>query len=210
VYSTFSGSKLVNRGVIFDGSGFAVDLVGQKNVTVVNKASGTIVGGGVGVLVGNIGGAENATVINDGSIIGLTDFGVESVSVSNFDLTNTGHIFGPKIGVVMQVSTSGAEGPMVDNSGVIGGGTIGISTSTPSGVKTTIVNESGGTIEGSKYAIATDDLGKLLLKNHGTLKGYVASGNERDKIELRSRHRPAVSLELHLQGADWYRHFVGQ
>ena len=47
VYSTFSGSKLANRGVIFDGSGFAVDLVGQKNVTVVNKASGTIVGGGV-------------------------------------------------------------------------------------------------------------------------------------------------------------------
>ena len=42
---------------------------------------------------------------------------------------------------------------MVDNSGVIGGGTIGISTSTPSGVKTTIVNESGRNHQGIEYAI---------------------------------------------------------
>ena len=96
VYSSFNGSKLVNKGEVFgqaSGGSYGVYFQAAKNGTVINKANGSIVGG-FGVLVGNVPGAKNMTVMNDGSIIGLATYGVAAGDVSNFDLTNTGHIFG--------------------------------------------------------------------------------------------------------------------
>jgi hypothetical protein len=181
VYSAFNGSKLVNKGDIFSSSSFAVLFQAQKNGTVINKANGSIVGG-FGVLVGNVPGAKNMTVMNDGSIVGLSQAGVFAIDVSNFDLTNTGHILGAVYGVAATVATPGAtDGPMIENSGVISGGAIGITTNTLAGLKTTVVNKSGGTIKGGAVSIETN-AGNLLVENHGKIKGIVAGGTAHDKI----------------------------
>ena len=97
-YSPFNGSKLVNKGDVFSNTNAGVYFQAAKNGTVINKASGSIVGGN-GVVVGDVPGAKNMTVMNDGSIVGSTQIGVYATDVSNFDLTNTGHIFGAHVGV---------------------------------------------------------------------------------------------------------------
>ncbi len=182
VYSTFNGSKLINKGDVFSSSSHGVLFQAAKNGTVVNKANGSIVGNGFGVLVGNVSGAKNMTVMNDGSIIGLTQVGVYAIDVANFDLTNTGHILGAVYGVAATVATPGAtDGPMIDNSGVISGGAIGIITSTLAGLKTTVVNKSGGTIKGGVVSIQIES-GNLSVENHGKIKGNILGGPATDKI----------------------------
>ena len=182
VYSGFNGSKLVNKGDVFGATtAYGVSFQAGKNGTVVNKASGNIVGG-TGVLVGGAPGVKNMTVMNDGSIIGMANFGVLAPDVSNFDLTNTGHIFGAVEGVIATVLTPGAtDGPMIENSGVIGGGVIGIITQVVPGLKATIVNKSGGTIKGDNGAII-NVAGNLLVENHGKIKGNILGNVATDKI----------------------------
>ena len=51
VYSSFNGSKLVNKGEVFSNTGFGVYFQAAKNGTVINKANGSIVGG-YGVVLG--------------------------------------------------------------------------------------------------------------------------------------------------------------
>jgi hypothetical protein len=182
VYSGFNGSKLVNKGDVFSSTQAGVFFATQKNGTVINKANGSIFGG-YGVFVGGPG-AKNMTVMNDGSIIGFAQAGVIATDVSNFDLTNTGHIFGAIYGVFASVGTVGAtDGPMIENSGVISGGAIGVLTSILSGLKATVVNKSGGTIKGDTIAIGTS-AGSLLVDNHGKIKGDIVSEapNAHDKV----------------------------
>ncbi len=186
VYSSFNGSKLVNKGEVFgqaSGVSFGVYFQAAKNGTVINKANGSIVGD-FGVVVGNVVGAKNMTVTNDGSIIGLASYGVAAGDVSNFNLTNTGHIFGASVGVFASVATAGAtDGPTIENSGAIGGGTVGIYAQVfLAGLKTTIVNKSGGTIKGVTASIANTGPGNLLVENHGKIKGNVIGGPAADKI----------------------------
>jgi hypothetical protein len=183
VYSTFNGSKLVNKGDVFSNTSFGVYLGAAKNGTVNNKANGSIVGTD-GVVVGNVPSAKNMTVMNDGSIVGLTQFGVAAVDVSNFDLTNTGHIFGAIYGVLATVSTPGAtDGPMIENSGSIGAVTFGVFVNTLPGLKATVVNKPGGTIEGGAYyAIDNAGAGNLLVENHGKLKGIILGSFAKDKV----------------------------
>ncbi len=182
VYSGFNGSKLVNKGDIFSSSANGVNFQAAKNGTVINKPNGSIVGF-QGVLVGAVPGAKNMTVMNDGSIIGFTVAGVVAADVSNFDLTNTGHIFGAVYGVAATVATPGAtDGPMIENSSVIKGGTYGIVTNTLAGLKTTIVNQSGGTIKGDTAAIGNGGGGNLSVENHGKIKGHILGSTATDKI----------------------------
>ncbi len=185
VYSSFNGSKLVNKGEVFgqaSGGSYGVYFQAAKNGTVINKANGSIVGG-FGVLVGNLpGGAKNMTVMNDGSIIGLATDGVAAGDVDNFSLANTGHIFGAVIGVFASVATAGAtDGPTIDNSGAISGGAVGVDFSVLAGLKTTIVNKSGGTIKGVTASIVNGG-GNLLVENHGKIKGNILGGIATDKI----------------------------
>jgi hypothetical protein len=180
VFSTFNGSKLVNKGDAYGGA-YGAYLNAQKNVTVVNKAGASIVGNNA-LVVGNVAGGKNMTVINDGSIIGLTNAGVAAGDVSNFDLTNTGHIFGVAYGVVATIVSLGAtHGPTIENSGVIGGSAAAIVAEVLAGLTTTIVNKSGGMIKGGTYSVLVSD-GNLSLENHGTIKSRMVTGGGTDKV----------------------------
>ncbi len=182
VYSTFNGSKLVNKGEVFSSSSFGVYFGAAKNGTVVNKANGSIIGA-YGVIVGNVPGGKNMTVMNDGSIVGLSQNGVTAADVSNFELTNTGHIFGLAAGVVATVATPGAtDGPMIENSGSIGSPIAGVLVSTLAGLKATVVNKPGGTIKGGDHAIHNAGAGNLLVENHGKLKGIILGSFAKDKV----------------------------
>jgi hypothetical protein len=185
VYSSFNGSKLVNKGEVFGqaaGGSIGVLFQAAKNGTVINKANGSIIGG-LGVVLGTVPGAKNMTVVNDGSIIGLAAYGLAAGDVDNFNLTNTGHIFGASAGVFVSVATpGGTDGPMIENSGVIGSPSVGVYITTLPGVKTTIVNQSGGTIKGDVFAIANTAAGNLLVENHGKIKGNIIGGIATDKI----------------------------
>jgi hypothetical protein len=209
VYSSFNGSKLVNKGEVFgqaSGGSAGVYFQAAKNGTVINKANGSIVGG-VGVAVGHVVGAKNMTVMNDGSIIGLSAFGVVAADVSNFDLTNTGHIFGATYGVAASVITPGAtDGPMIENSGAINGGTFGIFTSTLAGLKTTVVNKSGGTIKGGTYSIANGGPGSLSVENHGKIKGNIFGGAAHDRIVNDGQIKGEVYLQA---GNDTFKNAGG-
>jgi hypothetical protein len=181
VYSTFNGSKLVNKGEVFSNSSFGVYFGAAKNGTVINKANGSIVGS-YGVIVGNVPGGKNMTVMNDGRIVGLSQNGVTAADVSNFELTNTGHIFGPTVGVLATVATPGAtNGPTIENSGSISSAQFGVYVNTLPGLKATIVNKSGGTIKGDGASIA-NIAGNMLVENHGKLKGNVLGNAATDKI----------------------------
>jgi hypothetical protein len=181
VHSAFNGSKLVNRGDVF-GDTFGVLFEAQKNGTVINKAGASIVGD-IGVAFANVANAKNMTVMNDGKIVGISDTGVVAVDVSNFELHNTGKIFGGFVGVHATVTTPGAsDGPMIENSGVIRSGQYGINVSTLPGLKATVVNKSGGTLQADKYAIFSAG-GNLSVENHGKIKGSIrAAPNANDKV----------------------------
>ncbi len=182
VYSLHNGSKLVNNGDIFSpGSG--VTFQAQKNGTVINKAGASIVGS-YGVILGSGAGGKNMTVMNDGTIVAVTGVGVYASDVSNFDLTNTGKIFGPVVGVQATVVAGGAtDGPTIDNSGLIKSANFGIYGSVLPGLTTTVHNKPGGTIQGAVASIYIPT-GKLSLDNDGKIKGnVVASGaNTHDKV----------------------------
>ncbi len=206
VYSGFNGSKLVNKGDVFSSTNFAVFFPAQKNSTVINKANGSIVGTS-GVIVGTVPGAKNMTVMNDGSIIGFTVAGVVAADVSNFDLTNTGHIFGASEGVAATVATPGAtDGPMIENSSVIEGGTYGIVTNTLAGLKTTVVNKSGGTIKGGTYSIVNSGAGNLSVENHGKIKGNIIGNAAADKIVNDGQIKGEVYLQA---GNDTFKNAGG-
>jgi hypothetical protein len=181
VHSAFNGSKLVNRGDVF-GDTFGVLFEAQKNGTVINKAGASIVGD-IGVAFTNVPNAKNMTVMNDGKIVGISDTGVVDADVSNFELYNTGKIFGGFVGVHATVTTPGAtDGPMIENSGVIRSGQYGINVSTLAALATTVVNKSGGTIQGDKYSIFSPG-GNLSVENHGKVKGSIRAGlNATDKV----------------------------
>ncbi len=205
VRSIFNGSKLVNKGDVFSPSNLGVLFQAQKNGTVVNQAGGHI-HGTYGIIMGNVPGAKNMTVINDGTIVGLTQYGVAAGDVSNFDLTNTGHIFGTTFGVFANVVTPGAtSGPMIENSGVINGHLAGVSTSVLPGLKATIVNKSGGTIKGDTAAISNAG-GNLLVENHGKLKGLVFGNIATDKVVNDGQ----IKGEVHLNaGNDTFKNAGG-
>jgi hypothetical protein len=205
VYSGFNGSKLVNKGDVFSSTNFAVFFPAQKNSTVINKANGSIVGTS-GVIVGTVPGGKNMTVMNDGSILGLATYGLFAGDVSNFSLTNTGHIFGALDGVVASVITPGAtDGPMIENSGAIDGGVVAIVTQVLAGLKATVVNKSGGTIEGGTYSIANNG-GNLLVENHGKVKGNIIGNAAADKIVNDGQ----IKGEMYLQaGNDTFKNAGG-
>ena len=182
VYSSFNGSKLVNKGLAFTHADVGVFFQVANHGTVINKAGASIVGDG-GVTLGGVGGgSKNMTVMNDGSIVGTAGIGVGAIDVSNFDLTNTGHILGLIYGVFATVATPGAtSGPMIENSGSISSAQVGVYVTMLPGLKATIINKSGGTIKGDGAAIETS-AGNMLVENHGKLKGNVLGNAATDKI----------------------------
>ncbi len=205
VYSTFNGSKLINKGDVFSSSNLGVYFQAAKNDTVVNKAGASIIGT-YGVILGNALGAKNMTVMNDGSIIGLTTSGVTALDVSNFDLHNTGKIFGGQFGVEATATSVGAtDGPMIDNSGAIDGGVVGIVISVLAGVKASIVNQPGGTIKGGTYAIV-NSAGSLLVENHGKIKGDILGFTGKEKIVNDGQIKGGVYLDA---GNDTFKNAGG-
>ncbi len=206
VLSHFSGSKLVNKGGVFSNTNAGVYFQAANNGTVINKANGSIVGA-KGVVVGDVPGAKNMTVVNDGRIIGSAQIGVTAADVSNFDLTNTGHIFGATFGVSATVVTPGATGgPTIENSGVISGGTFGILTNVLAGLTVTIVNKSGGTIKGDAASIGNAGVGNLLVENHGKIKGIVIGSVAKDKIVNHGQIKGEVILHA---GNDTFKNAGG-
>ena len=133
--------------------------------------------------MGNIAGSKNMTVTNHGTIIGFANYGVAADDVSNFNLTNTGHIFGASYGVFATVITPGVgDGPTIDNSGSIRGGA-GIWLIVLSGLTTTVVNETGGIIKGAPAgAIYNTGPGNLLVENHGKIKGDIVGNVAKDRV----------------------------
>ena len=205
VHSLFNGSKLVNKGDVLGDTG--VEFNAQKNGTVINKAGASIVGS-IGVVLGNVPGARNMTVVNDGHIVGVGDEAVNAVDVSNFDLINTGKLFGGSAGVLATVLSVGAtDGPTIENSGLIQGGTVGvyIGASLP-GLTATVINKPGGTIEGT-FSVVTGG-GKLSLENDGKLKGDVAANGvgENDKVINSGKIKGDIYLE---DGNDTFKNAGG-
>ena len=204
VYSAFNGSKLVNKGDVV-GASYGVDFAFQKNGTVVNHAGASTVGL-LGIYFG-VTGSKNMTVINDGTIVGTGGgIGILAADVSNFELTNTGKIFGGGIGVEAAGGSVGATGPTIDNSGKIGAPAIAILTAMIPGLTTTIHNRHGGTITSDLYAI--EATGKLSLDNHGKIKGDIlaAGSDTHDKVVNAGQIKGEVYLG---DGNDTYKNAGG-
>ncbi|MCP4381863.1 MAG: hypothetical protein GY798_10720 [Hyphomicrobiales bacterium] len=149
VSSTFTGSKLVNKGEVFSATGNGVEFF-ANNGTILNKAKGSIFGDN-GIVLGGAA-TQNMTVINHGSIDGYSNRGVSAEGISNFDLYNTGEIHGHMRGVHLTSPLGPAIGPMIENTGEIRSEGYGIYISMP-GLRSTILNKDGGTIEGDDLAI---------------------------------------------------------
>jgi hypothetical protein len=168
VFSSFSGSKLINKGQVFSATIHGVSFKANGS-TIVNKASGSIFGFGGVYTDGN-----NTTLTNQGSILGYDQHGVWAYNTSHFDLHNDGEIYGHTSGVFANSTLAGLPGITIDNAGLIRADLYGIAINTDGNETTTIVNEHGGTIKGSNAAIYALT-GRLSLENHGTIKGNVVA-----------------------------------
>jgi hypothetical protein len=146
------------------------------------------------------------TVINDGRIFGINGAGVYATDVSNLDLTNTGKIFGQVVAVYVSVQTPGlGDGPTIENSGPIHAGLYGILGQLLPGQSATVVNKSGGTIEGQTNSVTVNG-GNLSLDNYGKLKGDVMADNAKDKVVNAGTIKGEVFLEA---GNDTYKNDGG-
>jgi len=203
VRSVQDHSKLVNKGDIL-GFASGVNFAAEQDGTVINKA-GASIAGSTGIAFGSATVSNNMTMINDGSILGFASYGVKVVNVSNFDLHNTGEIAG-SVGILVHVDSLGAKGPMIENSGVIKGDFAIASYALP-WQTTTIVNEVGGTIEGSFGAISSH--GILSLDNHGTIKGGIRAGGPAsdDKVVNAANIRGDLYLD---DGYDTFKNAGGR
>lgn len=179
VSSAYSGSKLINKGLIYDAK-YGVYFTGQKDVSVINKEGGFITGD-YGVSFNNSV-AMDMTLKNDGTIFGSVVDGVRSASSDGLELYNNGSIYGKSHGVNVNATPVGATtGPMIENAGLIHGDDTGIRSTTLFWLTNTIINKKGGTIAGSDDAIYIDQ-GRLFLDNQGTLKGDVWAAEGKDKV----------------------------
>ena len=179
VYSEHNGSKLINKGDI-SSDGLAVQLQVKEHGTVINKTGASIFGT-YGVTVGTLA-SKDMKVVNHGEIFGHEVAGVAVADASNFRLHNTGEIFGAQAGVYTMIgSPTASTGPTITNEGLIHSDVYGIYAQAIPGLITTIVNEEGGTIAGSVFAIRTTP-GQLSLENHGKIKGDVYSADLRDVV----------------------------
>jgi hypothetical protein len=166
VYSSYSGSKLINKGQIFSDHTTGAELLGNDN-SIVNRGTGSIFAYDGIYMVGT-----NPTVTNHGSIKGFELYGIDLYNTSNGAVYTDGEIYGHENGVILYSDLGGVIAPTVDNAGLIRSEMNGILVDTNSADPATIINEQGGTIKGGVWSIWAS-VGMLSLENHGTIKGTV-------------------------------------
>jgi Ca2+-binding RTX toxin-like protein len=176
VFGRLDSQTLFNFGNILSGSpdAAAVNLSGDHSA-VTNGVGARIIGVDIGVLADG----NTASVVNQGSIDGITGVGaVFGASSSNVALTNSGTIHGRFEGVAV----FSANGGTIHNAGLIVSEDRAIEVFTGAGQTTVIVNAATGAIAGAGDAIRVDG-GNIVLANFGTLTGDVeASVLEKDVI----------------------------
>lgn len=169
VASVFSGSTLINNGIVKSGSATAVDFTGP-NEAIRNNLGGYIIGGSGGVAI--LG--DGVAIDNQGTFLGLQSYGIAFGGGSDHVvLTNVGDIFGPVEGIL---AGSLSDGGLIHNSGLIRSDLAGIEVATAAGLTTTITNAAPGVIRGSFAAIDVE-AGGISFTNHGTVTGAVDCRN---------------------------------
>ncbi len=178
VLSDYANSKLVNKGSLFgNGYGVLFDAGGLTgNLTIYNKASGSI-NGGFGVLAVDFLGSLDFQ--NMGDVSGNT-VGAYLVGSSDIHVANEGDIFGGTYGIFAEVTTVSANGPVIDNNGTVKSALFGIYIGSITGVLTKITNHEDGLIKGSVISILSGE--QLKLKNEGKIDGVVVTNTYDDKI----------------------------
>jgi Ca2+-binding RTX toxin-like protein len=167
VFSEFDGSTLINHGsILSNGAGHTgLTLLGDDSF-IASSEGARIVGAGDGIVVDS----KTAGIDNHGSVVGLTNIGVDfGVHSDHITLDNSGSIYGRNEGVR---AYSNVDGGIIHNAGEIASNGDGIDVFTNDGLTTTIDNAAGGTLRGAHHAIAVT-AGQIALDNHGTLIGGI-------------------------------------
>ncbi|WP_432769838.1 MAG: autotransporter domain-containing protein [Sphingopyxis sp.] len=170
------GGSVVNSGTI-SGSGqeFADGVSmfraeGQAaegyEATVANSADGSIEATRFGIILSGGGSVENAgTIAGDlGGVVIQSQFDGEDAGLTG-TLTNSGTITGGA-GAGAQFN-AGLASVVVDNSGTISGGTVGLG----HGTTGTLALTNSGTISGDLVGVESDASGAVTLVNSGTISG---------------------------------------
>ncbi len=204
IYSSVNDAKLVNRGHIYSFESSALYFIGN-NPSIVNKAMGIITAEVDAIHINSAG--SHASVANEGTAIGGA-IGLLSLGPGDLEVDNSGDLYGYEAGLRVTATVAGSTpGPEIDNEGTIHSGMIGVDVHAP-GLKTTVTNASGAKIKGPDVAIHVD-AGRLLLKNHGVVKGDVVSeaGVTKDKIV----NTGSIKGDVHLgTGNDTFNNKDGQ
>jgi hypothetical protein len=168
-----SGASVFNAGTIASQSatrGAAASIYANSSLT--NVSGGSIVGGFDGVYM------VNSTLRNQaGATITGGNFGVAGYFYDT--VVNAGNIQGSVVGI--DVLFSGGSGPsMVDNTGTIGGGTIGVYL----GLGGSVTNEASGTITAVEGVTLAGTAGTLInagivIGTGGTAAVLGATGYDR-------------------------------
>ncbi|WP_421724844.1 hypothetical protein [Bauldia sp.] len=218
VLNVHNGGMLVNKGTIRSEVFFGV-LFGAANdpedMTIKNKAAGTIVGT-AGVVIGGTD-SKNMTVENKGLIEGTDGIGVQADDPSKFKLVNEGEITGTDGGVSVFWETGGPNGgAKIINEGLIHSPLYGISVGGDSPSQTTkIVNKKDGVIKGGLTEAAAEtavfsgtQAGAVDLTNKGKLKGSVIlTADAKDTVINEGNIKGIVQLR---DGKDAYENNGGK
>ena len=210
IVSKFSQSKLVNKGNIYSFANTGVSFFSSANgSTIKNKDGATIYGNLSGIFIGAPS-SKNTKVENDGKIVGYQNNGIESFDTSNFQLINTGEIFGGSNGVNIFHNTPGLPvGATIENAGRIHSDQVGLRLSALAET-TNITNKKKGVIEGDPFAIFTSGTnGGIDLANKGKIKGHVGSNGlgAKDKVVNEGKIKGDVILGT---GKDVYKNDGGK
>ncbi|WP_421726004.1 hypothetical protein [Bauldia sp.] len=182
VASFHENNTLINKGSIYSDDDYGVYFT-KNNATLKNKESGHINGGQFGVHFDPTTNADvKGSVVNHGEILGL-QAGVLTSGTGDFKLDNYGEISGQVYGVYSLAGNSGSTaGPVIKNAGSITSDTYGVHVFAIPGLRSKIVNQKDGVIEGGKVfdggAAVHNPNGDMTLINKGKIKGDVTTPND--------------------------------
>ncbi|WP_421723254.1 hypothetical protein [Bauldia sp.] len=183
IFSAFTDSTLVNKGYVYSYSASGAWFT-KNNATFINKETGLINGGSIGVLfTSELATDVEGSVENYGKILGV-NAGIYNTAMGDFTVENYGEIYGYYNGIYSFVSNVGSTaGPVIKNFSSIKSDEFGVQALSGSSLRTKIVNKKDGVIEGGKAAVLNAN-GDMKLVNKGKLKGDVSTENANENTVI--------------------------
>jgi hypothetical protein len=164
VDSSVNDNILTNNGIVVSETDRGVEFDGN-NCSITNNLTGSITGGQEGVFLG---GASDS-ILNNGSIVGLTLDGVVFGGAANgCSLVNKGSIYGHAQGVA-DSTTAGVGAAITNEFRITSDGPAIVA---GAGVTTSVSNDKGGLISGGA-GTAIDVPGAIALTNLGEIVGNI-------------------------------------